>query len=330
MCFQLPPTGFNFLNISAIPEEQSSTETESNSFLLSDEIAKPLFQKMNQAPRRTQRKISPSRKVRENLQNKTSGGSRSKISRKKKATDKIPVKKLQMVTEQEFLHHYPITTSKIDDLFSELEDQEKTIHKLHATEVKKLDIAIRNSEATGAYPGISIVPLGENLGFGAFIDPKGKKLNKGTILGIYSGEYKIYQTEHLKDIDLSYAFELTDIICLEEEEHLAHFGDLNTWCQGDYMIYCDAKEKGNWTRFLNHGGKSANCTAQLVKYPPKGKMGADAEKWIVIIYVLETIRPGEQLLLDYGESYWEKYGVKPIEVTPSHYKLQENGSISIS
>lgn len=126
----------------------------------------------------------------------------------------------------------------------------------------------------------------------------------------------------MNDADLSYAFELTDIICLDEEEHLQFFDNLDTFTDnGDYVIYSDTLHKGNWTRNLNHGGKYANCTADLVRYEATMEDGAKREQWVVLVKVSKTINPGEQLLFDYGKNYWKKYGIVPAEVTPSTYTL---------
>jgi hypothetical protein len=238
------------------------------------------------------------------------------------STEKVK-KARSIIDKEEFLYQYPIANSDVHSILASLDDQLKNIEQLNKIEITHLHTAIKASEATGTYPDVHIVSLGEDLGSGAFLSSSAKPIEKGSILGIYSGEYKIYNLDHLEGIDLSYAFELTEIIYLDEEEHLKFFGNLDQFVpNGDYVIYCDAKNKGNWTRFLNHGGKAANCLARLVRCPLLTEGEEKTEQWIVVVETVKKIKPGEQLLLNYGSNYWKKDGIVPKPVTPTTFKLK--------
>lgn len=321
--------GFNPLKFPENPQNDSEKDQDSHSSALQVKVARRALQKMDQSPRRSKRVTRSSIKLKESMESESTSP-RSKGIKKRRTVKERATKIARVINEENFLHHYPIRQKAIENIISSLKDQRKRIEKLSANEVRKLDSAIQKSDATGAYPGIKIIALGKPLGSGAFLDPMSKPLKKGTILGIYSGEYKIFQIDYLGDTDLSYAFELTDIISLDKDEHQELFGNLNTWSDdGDYVVYCDALNKGNWIRFLNHGGQLANCEAQLVRYPSKGKMRTDTEQWVVVVRTLETIQPGEQLLLNYGKNYWKKYGLEPKAVSPSQYTLVQDKIIRI-
>lgn len=288
--------------------------------------------------RRSSRTRRPSRKVRESIRDSGAADKVNKLQKKRKKyleedteeSESIEKhKKLCIITDVNHLHHYPISNPDIDDVLTTLQDQKKEIKKLTKREIAELDSAIKLSKETGAYPGVQISLLGSRLGNGAFLDPSANPLSAGTVLGIYSGEYKLYQIDHLDDIDLSYAFELTDIICLDKQEHLKFFGNLDTYVEdGDYVIYSDAYRKGNWTRNLNHGGRYANCTAELVRYKTTTETGGKIEQWIVLVKTSKKINPGEQLLFDYGKHYWQKYGIVPTAMKPSTYKMGLDGHVT--
>lgn len=67
----------------------------------------------------------------------------------------------------------------------------------------------------------------------------------------------------------------------------------------------DAKRFGNYTRFINHSEKNANCTPAYV--PVDGIMH-------IVLVATRKISAGEQILFDYGAAYWkDKPGIVPVE-----------------
>lgn len=317
-------------NLSGQPQRRDSEDSEVTAVI--DEVSKEIFSKTHQ-PRRTSRSHKPSLKLKESLASiKTSTKNerkRTSSSRKRKSERIIISKKQKVVKETHFLHQYPISNPAVDEVLATLDDQRDEIKSLTKAEVNKLERVITVTAETGAYPGVEICALEAGLGKGAFLNLTSPSIPKGSILGMYSGEYKLFQIDHLADADLSYAFELTEIICLDETEHLKFFPNLETYTDnGDYVIYCDALEKGNWTRYLNHADLSANCEAQLVRYKPTNSLGNSIEQWIVLVTASKKINPGEQLLLNYGKNYWKKYGIVPSVVNPRTLMLADDGTVS--
>ncbi len=304
-------------------EEQKALVTSST-----DAVARSTFEK-SQEVRRSSRSHKPSRrKLESEKQSKKRSIKIASVKRSKKESSRKH-KKQRVIRDKKYLHHYPLSTTSVSKMLATLDDQRQELNKLSKREVVELDRAITLSANTGAYPGIRISSLSGSLGQGVFLDPDGGSIKKETVLGIYSGEYKVFQIDHLEGADLSYAFELTEIISLDKKEHLEFFGNLDRYTDpGDYVVYCDAKEKGNWSRYLNHGGRYANCEAELVRYPPGGKMGADTEQWIVIVRASKRINPGEQLLLNYGRNYWKKYGITPSPVKPTTFTINQDGTLT--
>ena len=288
--------------------------------------------------RRTSRARKPSRRLREIMRDKRETAVDKRVIGKKRthlerddledSETSEENKRQSVITDKDHLHHFPIIGSDINEIMNSLSDQKMDIKKLSKNDIARLEVAIALSNHTGVYPGLRISSLGEALGNGAFLDPANPSLRAGTILGIYSGEYKLYQIDHLGDVDLSYAFELTEIISLDEDEHLKFFGSLDTYTDdGDYVIYSDALKKGNWTRNINHGGEHANCTAELVRYSTRNEEDKQVEHWVVLVKTSKKIKPGEQLLFDYGANYWKKYGFVPTSMKPSTYTLSEDGRV---
>ena len=63
----------------------------------------------------------------------------------------------------------------------------------------------------------------------------------------------------------------------------------------------DAMEAGNWTRFINHGKEKSLRTNSI----PWEVYLEDLGPRVVLTAGVRGIRKGEQILYDYGDSYWE-------------------------
>ncbi len=113
------------------------------------------------------------------------------------------------------------------------------------------------------------------LGKGVFAK---QTIKSGTLLGHYAG---ILRLRHQTDQDSRYAFRFSD-------------------CQ-DWVI--DAAEQGNLFSCINHS-EEANVAAW--EHP-----GTDLP--YVLFFSTQTIQQGEQLFINYGNDYWKKLGVRPID-----------------
>lgn len=110
-----------------------------------------------------------------------------------------------------------------------------------------------------------------NAGMGAFAK---ENISKGKKLGHYAG--KILTKEQYKKLpDKDYVFELI-------------------LPQG--KLFIDAKNNGNWTRYVN-GAK----TKEQKKY-----INVDAKQIGFNIYyiAIKNIKAGDELIIDYGTDYW--------------------------
>ena len=134
---------------------------------------------------------------------------------------------------------------------------------------------------------VTISYINPDIGFGVF---SRYQIVKGTFIGFYSG-IKKYQDD--KPIITSYAYKN----------------------QNDALnLYLDAREYGNFTRFINGSEQHANVLP-ISLY----KNGME----FVVLVASKTIAIGEQLLVDYGENYFKKpYRKDDIDTTKSTMKKQ--------
>lgn len=80
------------------------------------------------------------------------------------------------------------------------------------------------------------------------------------------------------------------------------------------ILIIDAKDIGDWSRFVNHG-----CTPN-VRTAFKAIVDEDGKtRYVIEFYPLRDIKKGEQLIFDYGvESYFKDIGYKPFFMTPKY------------
>lgn len=125
----------------------------------------------------------------------------------------------------------------------------------------------------GVAPLTAICYIDEVFGYGAFAKEE-------IALGAYVGEYVglVRRRTFWKDRKNDYLFEYS-------------IGD---WPRNPYVI--DAREKGNFTRFINHS-----------ETPNLDTLSVYAEGVMHIIFIAKKrILAGEQLSYHYGETFWRK------------------------
>ncbi len=174
---------------------------------------------------------------------------------------------------------------------------------------------------------LAVAKISDHMGLGLFLDPKSELIQPDTFIGFYYGDIRIICEDDLKEDDLylhsHYIFSLMRFT-LDAIDHEAlskarqimrtPFKDGNT-----YVLYVDAKENGNATRFLNHGTKT-NCAFQMVYI--KNTHGKIVPT--ILVRSVKVIHPGEQLLVDYGKYFFREEDRSPvkIEMTPQTYVLR--------
>ena len=130
---------------------------------------------------------------------------------------------------------------------------------------------------------VSIRLIDLEIGFGAFAE---RDIATGESLGEYAGI-------------VSRSDEVTDRMYCYEYQVLKVGGE-------DVMLTLDAKRAGNETRFINH----ARC--DTVSHNFDFFNG----HWHTVLTVNSPIAQGEQILMDYGDLYWEGQSRAPEPLSP--------------
>lgn len=109
-----------------------------------------------------------------------------------------------------------------------------------------------------------------------------KPIGKGQLIGRYQGIVR-------SDYDYSVAYEHG----LTSGAYIMTLGD--TW-----VLDGDDEERSAWTRFVNHSKRKANCASYMLTISP-------LEQRLNCVYFEATrdIASGEEILVDYGEEYWD-------------------------
>lgn len=132
---------------------------------------------------------------------------------------------------------------------------------------------------SNAVPDLEARWLGNKVGYGLFTR---STLAKGAYIGSYLGRVRKKSPFRSEFIN-SYSFNFP----------VQPYSWLNRWGWG-WVI--DALKQGNHTRFINHDSEG-NCEST----------GAICQDEVyIIIRAKRAIKAGEQLLYDYGQSYWSR------------------------
>ena len=97
------------------------------------------------------------------------------------------------------------------------------------------------------------------------------------------------------------------------------YGQLDAWraalargeTSGDYCYFfedggtLDAEDgaRSGWPRFVNHSRRRTNCV--LVEIAPEPVGPLLPPRTVVVLQATRRIVPGEELLVDYGDAYWD-------------------------
>lgn len=126
----------------------------------------------------------------------------------------------------------------------------------------------------GHEPKVSLRWINSSLGYGVFAE---EEITTGAYIGEYTG--LVRRRRRHSDRRNDYCFEYT-------------IGD---WIFNPFII--DAKDQGNFTRFINHSEKNPNLESLSVY----------VDQVMHIIFVaLKPIPIGTQLCYHYGDTFWKK------------------------
>jgi SET domain-containing protein len=151
---------------------------------------------------------------------------------------------------------------------------------LFAVKQKWLGTFFAKEIQSGAHPPVEVRWIDERIGYGVFA---GSSLAKGAYVGEYTGVVR----KRKKNDENGYCFQY-------------NIGD--DW-NSPFII--DAKERGNYTRFINH---DAQGNLEPVAVYLDGMMH-------IILIALRPIKKGEQLCYDYGDDYWTYRKRVPVPLT---------------
>ncbi|MBM3197655.1 MAG: SET domain-containing protein [Chlamydiae bacterium] len=148
---------------------------------------------------------------------------------------------------------------------------------------------------------------------GVFLREDASPIRKGSLIGAYTGAYELVPGNEMRET--SYCYDVVQEISLTQHQksYVVKRQDKLPPCR-DYSIQTNALRKGNFTRFINHSSLEPNIEARLYKLP-QGEIE-------VFLFAKKEILPGEQLLSNYGGSYWHVLPVIPSSIRPTTYQLQ--------
>ena len=230
--------------------------------------------------------------------------------------------------EARFQHHFPIVSTAVLDVIRSLKDHKKKAKSLTERQKKNLGFWIKQAQkGRGLPPQLVKSDLPRGMGSGVFLRrDAGKQIPKGSFLGFYSGEYKVVYTQTVRTHEDEYSLDVShNNLALSSDEAracgLPVGADYDmTDERFDCVLISDAKHYGNWTRFLNHSSKKPNVKLVMVRVVKNYK-----HFWAQVFQVIQAIKPGEQILWNYGEAYWENRLCLPC--APSTYQVDESGEV---
>jgi hypothetical protein len=204
----------------------------------------------------------------------------------------------------------------------EMRRQNMTVAKATRQELRQLAQISKIIERVGLPDYLVCRPLGRGLGHGIFLHPDASPIEKGSVIGSYSGAVSLI-AQNGPD-DGSYAFMPVEDMHLSREEQQLYDASKCYRPKRLYAFKVDGAKAGNFTRYINHSEKP-NVIAYSLAVPnnPYGLVPSPVE---IIYFAKKTIYPGEQLLVSYedgGEKcYWG--GAKPFSMTPKTFRLKNN------
>ena len=206
----------------------------------------------------------------------------------------------------------------------EIDRQEIEVEFLKPHQIQQLKEIVQAINLNGIPSKFVKKALGDGLGNGLFLHPKSEILEKGDVIGSYSGIVS-FAPQNDDDEDGSYTFSPLADLYLTKEEQKIYDPKRKFHPRRKYFLKVDALNQGNFTRYINHS-KKPNVQALLVSIPEQVE-GLDYSVVEIIYVAKRRIMPKEQLLVSYEdgeESYWGAMGIKPFPMTEKTFQIDEN------
>lgn len=205
------------------------------------------------------------------------------------------------------------------------------VQPLDPEEEEKLKEWINDAKRRGHPRSLAIAILSEEIGHGVFLKRRQKRIPPGTYIAVYGGVNElVYDLGDATSEEDAYSFQISPQ-AFQVDSWTARYCKLDDFDPESEECYCvitcNASEKGNWTRFINHGsGSSANLSlVRIAMVHPKTK-----RNMIMMAFrTQKTIHPGEQLLWDYGKSFWKSEERKAFYTpcTAKTYQIGADGNV---
>ncbi len=217
-----------------------------------------------------------------------------------------------------------VSLQPIDGILTkEFKKQKVAVPPLPKKRWKETALIFRAIQEKGIPDFLVCKKLSDDLGYGIFLHPKAKPLQKGHIIAPYAGEI-ILSAQNDED-DSAYAFDIVSDFHLSKEDQLRLHPNKRYHPSRLYCVKLDACKKGNFTRFINHSERP-NVIAEMFSIP-KNNLGMEPSVVEIFYMVKRTIRPGEQLLVDYedgDDSYWGPQKIDPFPMFPATFLLDSS------
>lgn len=183
---------------------------------------------------------------------------------------------------------------------------------------KKIEKYKKDLEENGLPPFLEIAEVNRFIQTGVFLKPTAKALKPDTFIGLYTGEFELVFAN--ETADNHYAYDVAPGLKIKKEHlPLVRSKGKKATVKIDYSIQTNAMKEGNFTRYINHSSVNNNIEA-LTKKMPDGTIE-------VCLFTCKTIKPGEQLLSNYGGLYWAVLPILPEPVTPRSYMLTKESKV---
>ena len=198
--------------------------------------------------------------------------------------EEIPQSKPNIQSEVLF-DHLPYPTFESKEIFEDVIKETARAKADDAIPAEKIWLGIYFDREIrhGLHPPVSIRFIDAEIGYGVFAE---KRIPSCGFAGEYTGIVKERNPKLLKGEVYSVRYPLWN------EEKKRYTGAV-------YVL--DAKERGNFTRFLNHSDRP-NLSLQSVYWRGIPRM---------IFIALREIKEGEQLTFDYGPLFWKEFATTP-------------------
>lgn len=182
-------------------------------------------------------------------------------------------------------------------------------------DIEKIKNEIKNSNIPKKF---QVKFINEEIKFGLFVS-EGQVIECGELIGTYEGKI-----EFSEEIDGDYRYILLNpttinsfLKCKRKSRKKTYENAIKEKANSlkNAHLILDAKEHGNFTRFINHSPpEEANCITDVKTIE---------NKQILIVSATKKINSGEQVLMDYGEEFWKNRQTEIVMLDPKTFFLKD-------